>query len=55
MDSILPKYQYIIQENKNFLNDVDVGMKKAQKHEMIQDAGRFGVLSYIPSANTRIS
>ena len=32
------------QENKNFKIAEDVGTKKAQKQEMIQDARRFGVI-----------
>ena len=37
------------QENKKLKIDVDIGMKKAQKQEIIQDARRFGVLYPIPT------
>ena len=43
----LDAYYYKNNRNKKqkFLKiDVDVGMKKAQKQEIIQDARRFGVL-----------
>ena len=35
---------HLLHENINLKIDVDVGMKKAQKQEIIQDARRFEVL-----------
>ena len=49
---------YIIQENKNVKVDVDVyvGMKKAQKQQMIQDARslEFSIHSYNPHSSSCI-